>query len=54
MIVIIAIGAFVGVKLDEKYPNKYGIYSVVLSFTSVIIAIVFVIKRIIASSKNDK
>lgn len=54
MIVIIAIGTFVGVKLDEKYPNKYGAYSVALSFTSVIIAIVFVIKRIIASSKNNK
>ena len=54
MIVIIAIGTFAGVKLDEKYPNKYGIYSIVFSFTSVIIAIVFVIKRIIAPSKNNK
>jgi len=54
MIVIIAIGAFSGIKLDEKYPNRYGIYSIALSFTSVIIAIIFVIKRIIAASKDNK
>ena len=54
MTVIIAIGAFVGIKLDEKYPNKYVIYSITLSFTSVIIAMIFVIKRIIAASKNNK
>lgn len=54
MTVIIVIGAFVGIKLDEKYPNKYGIYSITLSFTSVIIAMIFVIKRIIAASKNNK
>lgn len=54
MIVIIAIGAFVGIKLDAKYPNKHEIYSVALSFTSVIIAIIFVIKRIIAASKDNK
>lgn len=54
MIAIIAIGTFVGVKLDEKYPNKYSLFSMILSFSSVIIALIFVIKRIIAVSKNDK
>ena len=54
MIAIIAIGAISGLKLDAKYPNKYGIYSIALSFTSVIIAIVFVIRRIIAYSKDNK
>ena len=45
MIAIIGIGAIAGLKLDTKYPNKYGIYSIALSFTSVIIAIVFVVSR---------
>ncbi len=53
MVAIITIGTFVGVKLDEKYPNKYNIYSIIFSLTSVIMAIVFVIRRIIAASKND-
>jgi F0F1-type ATP synthase assembly protein I len=54
MIAIIGIGSFIGVKLDEKYPNKHNLYIIILSLISVILAIVFVIRRIIVASKDDK
>ncbi|TVZ56343.1 putative F0F1-ATPase subunit (Ca2+/Mg2+ transporter) [Lutibacter sp. Hel_I_33_5] len=53
MLAIIAIGTFVGVKLDEKYPNKNNLFTLILSLTSVILAIVFVIRRILAMSKEE-
>jgi hypothetical protein len=52
MFAIIGVGTFAGVKLDEKFPNKYNLYTITLSLTSVIFAIVFVIRRIIAGSKK--
>ena len=54
MFAIIAIGTFVGVKLDEKYPNKYNLYTLILSLASVIMSIVYVIRRIIANSKDNQ
>ena len=53
MFAIIGIGAFVGVKLDDAFPNKHQLYTVFLSLIFVIFAIVFVIRRIIAISKED-
>lgn len=53
MIAIIGVGTFVGVKLDEKLPNEHSLYTIIFSLTSVILAIVFVIRRIIVASKND-
>lgn len=52
MFAIIGIGTFIGVKLDEYYPNKNNIYTVILSLSSVILAIVFVVRRIISTSKD--
>jgi hypothetical protein len=54
MMSIIAIGTFVGIKLDEKFPNEYDGYTLGLSLTSVIVSLIYVIRRIIAASKEDK
>tara|TARA_R100001369_G_scaffold5880_1_gene16101 strand:+ start:92259 stop:92423 length:165 start_codon:yes stop_codon:yes gene_type:complete len=54
MFAIIGIGTFVGVKLDEKYPNKHNLFTLTLSLGSVIMSIVYVIRRIIAGSKENK
>lgn len=54
MIAIIAVGTFIGVKLDEKFPNKYNLYTLIFTLSSVIISIVYVIRRIIAASKDTK
>ena len=53
MFAIIGIGTYAGVKLDENFPNKHNLYTLVLSLLSVILSIVFVIRRIIAASKDN-
>ncbi len=52
MIAIIGIGTFAGIKLDEAYPNENNLYTLALTFTGVILSIVYVIRRIIAVSKD--
>ncbi|MFY0602351.1 MAG: AtpZ/AtpI family protein [Flavobacteriaceae bacterium] len=54
MFAIIGIGTFIGVKLDENFPNNHKLFSVCLSLTSVIVAIFIVIRRIIATSKENE
>lgn len=53
MLAIIGIGTFIGVKLDENYPNEHRLYTILLTLGSVIASIVFIIRRIIAVSKDD-
>jgi len=52
MIAIIGAGTFIGVKLDENYPNKYNLYTLSFTLGSVIASIIYVIRRIIAASKE--
>lgn len=52
MIAIIGAGTYLGVFLDEKYPNKHSIYTVICSLFVVIISIYFVIRQIIKMSKH--
>lgn len=54
MIAIIALGTFVGVKLDENYPNKNDIYTVILATFAVIVSIYAAIKQIIKLTKEDE
>jgi F0F1-type ATP synthase assembly protein I len=53
MIAIIGVGTFIGVKLDEKFPNNHNLYTLILTLGCVIISIVYVIRRIIAAAKDD-
>ena len=54
MLLIIGLGTFAGVKLDSHFPNKHNLYTVFFSLGSVIIAIYYVIKRILAIAKEEK
>jgi F0F1-type ATP synthase assembly protein I len=58
MIVIISLGVFVGIKLDEKYPNKYKLFTIIFSFLAIGIAIYSVIRQITdftnKKNSNDK
>ena len=51
MIAIIGGGTYLGVFLDEKFPNKHSIYTVICSLFAVIISIYFVVRQIIKMSK---
>jgi|TARA_B100000768_G_scaffold36431_1_gene35117 F0F1-type ATP synthase assembly protein I len=54
MAAIIAVGAFVGVTLDEKYPNENNLFTLSLTLLSLALSIYYVIKRIISASKKQK
>lgn len=53
MFAIIAIGSFIGVKADAYFDNDNSLWTIVMSLCSTILAVVFVIRRIIANSKKD-
>ena len=52
MMAIIGVGTFAGIKLDEAYPNEKNLYTLGLTLAGVVSSIVYVIRRIIASSKE--
>ncbi|MFS4455282.1 AtpZ/AtpI family protein [Maribacter sp. 2304DJ31-5] len=51
MIAIIVAGTFIGIKLDEHFPNENNLFTIILAFTAVIISVIFVIRSINAASK---
>ncbi|MGB3344127.1 MAG: AtpZ/AtpI family protein [Aequorivita sp.] len=51
--VTIGIGAFIGVKLDEKYPNQYSAFTVVFSLLGVFVSIYALIKQLERLNKKD-
>lgn len=53
MLVIIGVGTYIGLKLDEYFPNHYNAYTIILTLVSVILSMVYVIRRIIADSKDN-
>lgn len=46
MAVTIFIGTYIGVKLDEKYPNENSIFTIVFSLLFIFAALYIVIKQI--------
>jgi len=47
MLAIIGIGVFGGIKIDEWLQTSFPIFTVILSFLSVILAIYYAIKDLI-------
>ena len=52
MLIIIALGVFVGYKLDQSYPNQYQVFSIIFSIAAIIYSIYYVIRQV--SSRSDK
>ena len=46
MIVIIGLGVFAGKKLDQVYPNKNQLYTIVFTLIAVIISLIYVIMQV--------
>lgn len=55
MIAIIGLGVFAGVKLDENYPNKYKLFTIILSLLAIAMALYSVIRQVtdFQNKKND-
>ena len=51
--IIIGAGVFIGVWLDQKFPNKFSGFTVSLSLLSVFVALYLVIKRVRDLTRND-
>ncbi|MEO6347149.1 MAG: AtpZ/AtpI family protein [Aquaticitalea sp.] len=54
MIVIIGLGVFAGVKLDEWYPNKYRLFTIILSLLAIALALYSVIRQVKDFTNNQK
>lgn len=53
MVAIIGGGTYLGVYLDEKYPNKHSLYTVICSLFAVLISIYFVVRQIMKMSNRN-
>lgn len=53
MTAIIGLGSFGGVKLDEYYPNKYSVFTIICSLVSIGIALYYVIKQVTGFSNKE-
>lgn len=54
MIAIIALGTFLGVKLDDWYPNENNLYTVILATFSVILSLYVTVRSVMRMSKKDE
>ena len=54
MIAIIGLGVYGGIKLDEKYPNKYRMFTLLLSLFAIGIALYNVIRQVNDFSKKQQ
>ncbi|MDR9458069.1 MAG: AtpZ/AtpI family protein [Salegentibacter sp.] len=51
--IIIAAGVFIGIWLDEKFPNKYSAYTISLSLLGVFVALYQVFRGLKDLSDDD-
>ena len=51
--IIIAVGVFAGIWLDEKFPNKYSAYTIIFSLLGVFIALYQVYKAVKDLNEDD-
>ncbi|MGM5469190.1 AtpZ/AtpI family protein [Flavobacteriaceae bacterium LMO-SS05] len=54
MIAIIGLGVYFGVKLDEKYPNKYKLFTITLPLLSIGIALFNLIRQVTRFTNKQK
>lgn len=51
--IIIAAGVFLGIWLDEKFPNKYSAYTIIISLLGVFIALYQVYRSVKNLNDDD-
>lgn len=51
--IIIAAGVFIGIWLDEKFPNKYSAYTIIISLLGVFIALYQVYRSVKNLNDDD-
>ncbi len=46
MIAIISLGVYGGVKLDQKFPNKYSLFTITLSLLAIAASLISAIRQV--------
>lgn len=54
MAFLIGIGAFIGVKLDQNFPNEYSLFTIIFSLSGVFLGLYVVIRQLIKMTKAEK
>jgi len=54
MIAIIGVGCYGGIKLDEAFPNTYSLWTISSCLVAVVIAMVYVIRRVTPKKEQNK
>ena len=54
MLATIALGAFIGYKLDERYPNKHNLYTVIFTLIFIGLALYSVIRQVAKFTKEQE
>jgi len=52
--VIIGLGSWSGVKLDERLNNKTPLFTIILSLSAVALSLYLIIKEVIKMGKDDE
>jgi len=52
--VIIALGTFLGIYLDKKWPNDYSAFTIICSLAGVFLSLYSVIKQLQKFNRDDK
>jgi F0F1-type ATP synthase assembly protein I len=50
MLVVILVGVFLGLKLDEIYPNQYSLFTLIFGIFSILLSIYYTIIQV---TKNE-
>lgn len=53
MVAIIGVLTYLGVWLDDKYPNEYSMFTIIFSLLGVVGAIYIIIKQVTNLNKED-
>ena len=55
MLAIIGLGVYAGKKIDQAYPNKNQLFTIVFALIAVIISMIYVIRQVskISNKKNS-
>ena len=53
MLVVILVGVFLGLKLDEIYPNQYSLFTLLFAISSILLSIYYTITQVNKFSKTN-
>ncbi len=50
---IIGLGAFIGVRLDKRFPNEYSAFTIICSLSGVFLSLYVIIRQLTKMTKDQ-